>query len=127
MVGREPRAWLLSPQALHRASAQLSLCPGRSNGVYGAKAERVRQLGPAARRRWKVRRELLYQWQSSGSSTRGACDFEPFDREAFCRAVAGRNVVVVGDAFSLDFHDALLNHVVTAATKAEAGTLGDAW
>ena len=75
------------------------------------------------RRQWKVRRELLYEWRTANPS----CPFQRFDRQQFCQAVKGRNVVVVGDAFSLDFHDALLNHVVTAATKAEAGTLGDAW
>ncbi|CAI5511839.1 unnamed protein product [Closterium sp. Naga37s-1] len=45
----------------------------------------------------------------------------------FCRALRGRNVVVVGDAFSLDWHDALVNHLVTAGTKNRAGQLGDAW
>ncbi|CAI5525708.1 unnamed protein product [Closterium sp. Naga37s-1] len=103
----------------------------REGGIYGLQAERIRQkYSRTSRRRgsaapdWKVRREVLYEWRSSEPER---CPFVRFDREGFCRAVRGRNVVLVGDAFSLDMHDAVLNHLVTAATKRDAGRLGDGW
>ncbi|CAI7927799.1 unnamed protein product, partial [Closterium sp. NIES-54] len=103
----------------------------REGGIYGLQAERIRQkYSRTSRRRgsaapdWKVRREVLYEWRSSEAER---CPFVRFDREGFCRTVRGRNVVLVGDAFSLDMHDAVLNHLVTAATKRDAGRLGDGW
>ncbi|CAI5472652.1 unnamed protein product [Closterium sp. Yama58-4] len=103
----------------------------REGGIYGLQAERIRQkYSRASRRRgsvvpdWKVRREVLYEWRSSEPER---CPFVRFDRKGFCRAVRGRNVVLVGDAFSLDMHDAVLNHLVTAGTKRDAGRLGDGW
>lgn len=92
----------------------------RKGGKYGAEAERARLEGGAT---WKVRRELLYEWRTDNPQ----CTFKRFDRLSFCRAVRRRNIVVVGDAFSLDFHDALINHLVTLKTKPVAGWLGDAW
>ncbi|CAI6004657.1 unnamed protein product [Closterium sp. NIES-65] len=97
--------------------------PFRKGGVFGAAAERARR-SPNARAAWRVRKELLYQWRPASPRR---CPFQQFDRAGFCRAVRGRNVVVVGDAFSLDWHDSLLNHLVTAGTKNKAGQLGDAW
>ncbi|CAI5462273.1 unnamed protein product, partial [Closterium sp. Yama58-4] len=117
--------WDLNPLTVDRQPNYRScdlLFAKRKGGVFGAAAERARRL-PNARAAWRVRKELLYQWRPSRPLR---CPFQQFDRAGFCRAVRGRNVVVVGDAFSLDWHDALLNHLVTAGTKNRAGQLGDA-
>lgn len=88
-------------------------------GVYGRRAEQIRLQGKG---RWNVRPELMHIWASDRK-----CPFAQFDREGFCRAVGGRNIVLVGDASQLALHDVLLNHLVSQSTLSSAGNLGDAW
>lgn len=91
----------------------------QSGGVYGSQAERVRARGGD----WKVRSALLYEWQTESPR----CSFEQFNHKGFCQAVGSRNMAIVGDIFSLDFHDVLLNHLVTPSTRSTSGCLSDGW
>ena len=87
--------------------------------MYGERAERRRKAG----RPWPVRPSLAFQWHP----TSHACPFRQVERLEFCRVVGARNMVVVGDALSRDFHDSILNHLVPFATRGREERLGDGW
>eukprot|EP00897_Mesotaenium_endlicherianum_P005854 jgi/Mesen1/5297/ME000264S04323 len=97
-----------------------------TGGVYGDAAERAR--GGGQKQRWRVRKALLYHWVPTPlpSAPTPACPFRNFERSAFCKAMGGRNLVLVGGAEEQGLHDALLNHLVTPEMAEMAGDLSDA-
>eukprot|EP00271_Cylindrocystis_brebissonii_P006664 TRINITY_DN19430_c0_g1_i2.p1 TRINITY_DN19430_c0_g1~~TRINITY_DN19430_c0_g1_i2.p1 ORF type:complete len:1369 (-),score=253.86 TRINITY_DN19430_c0_g1_i2:73-3903(-) len=93
----------------------------KDGGVYGADADAALANGESAK--WRVRKSLKYEWKTRHP----LCQFRHFNRHDFCRAVRGRNIVLVGDHSQFQLHDALLNHLAGGKGSDVEGTLGDSW
>jgi hypothetical protein len=82
----------------------------RGRWVYNASFEppydgSPKSVGPRLSSCWRANRSVApaqrYQWRSS------ECDLEPFTADAFCRALRGRSLMLVGDSLTDQWHQAL--------------------